>query len=120
MGQCICVTGRIWTDRRLGGGTITDGGVTKINGTNRRDVVRWFRELSYHEKKEMLEVLGGLMPRPRCSLICEADVSTVGTVLKYCGKHSITYDVLRKGKKVKFTFANQTIRNQVLIGIRTL
>jgi hypothetical protein len=98
-----------------------DGGVPKTNGTNRREVVRWFRELPYHEKKEMLRVLGLLMPRPKCHLICDADVSSVGIILKYCTKHQIVYDVKRLGrKKVKFTFADQTIRNQVMIGIRTL
>jgi len=83
-------------------------------------VVRWFRSLSYQDKREMLTVLGGLMPRPKCSLYCKADVATVGIVLKYCTKHSVVYEVKRVGRKVKFTFADQVVRNQVLIGIRTL
>lgn len=84
-------------------------------------VVRWFKGLTYHEKKEMLAVFGSLMPRPKNYLICNADVSEVGLILKYCHKHQIVYDVEKFGKKrVRFTFADQAVRNAVLIGVRTL
>ena len=86
-----------------------------------KEVETWFKLLPREHQRGVITQLGSHIKPQKGYLTIQKSVEEVGRVMRYCKKHKIVYDAEPKGRtKVRFEFHNLEVRNQVMIGMRTL
>jgi hypothetical protein len=89
-----------------------------------QEMVEAFKKMSFEQQRVMFEKFAPFVKRLPCSITFSLDpegMKRMARVLAYCKKHDIFYKPEKVSvTKVKFTFNNMDVRNNVLVGSMTV
>jgi len=83
-------------------------------------IEEYFDTLPRQEQRELLTRLGSKIKEQPAHLFTPCSENEFVRVFTYTSKYNIPYTYKKIRNKIRFTFSNLTVRNQVLVGMRTL